>query len=155
MTTKPPPAYKRVPHPHTPRNVNTVHQAERATGSPWKRWNERIAVGLTLRVGTMETAYIFCLLAFVGLLGLLGGLSPFTFLLASWASQQFTQLVLLPVIMLGQNVLSRKAELQAEETYQTTLHILHDVDQLHRHQDAQDQLLRRILAALTAKGASA
>jgi uncharacterized membrane protein len=75
---------------------------------------------------------------------LLGWLNPFTFLLATWVSQQFLQLVLLPVIMVGQNVLGRKAELMADEQFRTTMSTYHDIEEIMQHLSAQDaELLRQ------------
>ena len=65
----------------------------------------------------MWTAYSFVILALVGLLAILGMLSPLVALLVAWTSQTLIQLVLLPVIMVGQNVLGRKQELQTDEEY--------------------------------------
>jgi hypothetical protein len=91
----------------------------------------------------MWTAYLFAVLAFIGLFGLLGWLNPFVFLLTTWISQQFLQLVLLPVILVGQNVLSRKAELQADEQFHTTISTYHDIGQIMQHLSAQDAELLR------------
>src|SRR5260370_16898256 len=92
----------------------------------------------------MWTAYIFTVLAIIGLFGLLGWLNPFTFLLAAWVSQQFLQLVLLPVIMVGQNVLGRKAELLADEQFRTTMSTYHDIEEIMQHLSAQDAELLRL-----------
>ncbi len=127
------------PHQHQPRNVNLLHETEQAASG----FNTRVAVVLTKGVGTMWTAYIFMVLAVIGLFGLLGWLNPFTFLLATWVSQQFLQLVLLPVIMVGQNVLGRKAELQADEQFRTTMSTYHDIEQIMQHLSAQDAELLR------------
>jgi uncharacterized membrane protein len=127
------------PHQHQPRNVNLLHEAEQAASG----FNTRVAVALTKGVGTMWTAYIFLVLAIIGLFGLLGWLNPFTFLLATWISQQFLQLVLLPVIMVGQNVLGRKAELLADEQFRTTMSTYHDIEQIMQHLSAQDAELLR------------
>jgi uncharacterized membrane protein len=126
--------FRHEPHQHQPRNVNQLHETEQATAG----FNNRVAVALTKGVGTMWTAYIFTVLAFVGLLGLLNLLNPITFLLATWVSQQFLQLVLLPVIMVGQNVLGRKAELLADEQFHTTMSTYHDIEQIMQHLSAQD-----------------
>ena len=92
----------------------------------------------------MWTAYVFAVLAIIGLFGLLGWLNPFIFLLTTWISQQFLQLVLLPVILVGQNVLSHKAELQADEQFHTTMSTYHDIEQIMQHLSAQDaELLRQ------------
>jgi uncharacterized membrane protein len=127
------------PHQHQPRNVNALHEAEKAAAG----FNTRLAVVLTQYTGTMWTAYIFTVLAIIGLFGLLGWLNPFVFLLATWLSQQFLQLVLLPVIMVGQNVLGRKTELQADEQFNTTMSTYHDIEQIMQHLSAQDAELLR------------
>jgi uncharacterized membrane protein len=126
--------FRHEPHQHQPRNVNQLHEAEQAASG----FNTRLAVTLTHGTGTMWTAYAFTVLACIGLFGLLGWLNPFTFLLTTWISQQFLQLVLLPVIMVGQNVLGRKAELLADEQFHTTLSTYHDIEQIMQHLSAQD-----------------
>ena len=120
---------------HTPRNVNRVHAAERAAGG----FNTQIAVWLTEHVGTMWTAYAFAVLAIIGLFAILGLLSPIVALLIAWISQTFLQLVLLPVIMVGQNVLGRKSELQADEAYATTMKTFADIEAVMKHLDEQDE----------------
>ena len=113
-----------LPHPHKPTNINDVHEAEMR--SP----NARIAVFLTKHVGTMWTAYAFTVLAVIGLAGILNLLPAIVILLCAWLSQEFIQLVLLPVIMVGQNVLSRKQELQADEQFNTTMKTYHDIESI-------------------------
>lgn len=120
---------------HIPRNVNRVHAAEIAAAG----FNTRLAVWLTEHVGTMWTAYIFAVLATVGLLGILNLLSPLVALLVAWTSQTFIQLVLLPIIMVGQNVLGRKSELQADEAYATTMKTYADIEVVMKHLDNQDE----------------
>jgi hypothetical protein len=131
--------FRHEPHQHQPRNVNLLMEAEQATAG----FNTRLAVVLTQGTGTMWTAYVFAALAIIGLFGLLGWLNPFIFLLTTWISQQFLQLVLLPVILVGQNVLSHKAELQADEQFSTTMSIYHDIEQIMQHLSAQDAELLR------------
>src|SRR5258708_14930394 len=89
--------FRNEPHQYQPRNVNLLHETEQAASG----FNTRLAVALTQGTGTMWTAYAFTVLAFIGLFGLLGWLNPFVFLLTTWISQQFLQLVLLPLIMFG------------------------------------------------------
>jgi hypothetical protein len=98
------------------RNVNTLHRAEQAAAG----FNTKLALLITRGVGTMLCAYLFTVLALIGLLGLLGLLNPFVFLLTTWISQQFLQLVFLPILSVGQNVLGRHAELTADQTYADT-----------------------------------
>jgi uncharacterized membrane protein len=142
--------FEHKPHWHRAQNVNVLHQAEIAVAG----FNTRIAIALTRSVGSMWTAYSFVLLALVGLLAILGLLPPIIALLVAWLSQTLIQLVLLPVIMVGQNVLNRKTELQAEEQFNTTQRSYHDIEQIMGHLSAQDtELLRqsKMLIALVKK----
>ena len=120
---------------HTPRNVNRVHAAEIAAAG----FNTQIAVWLTEHVGSMWTAYIFAMIAIIGLFGILGLISPVVALLVAWISQTFIQLVLLPIIMVGQNVLGRKSELQADEAFATTMKTYADIEAVMKHLDTQDK----------------
>ena len=127
------------PHMYQPRNVNLLHEAELAASG----FNTRGAVALTRGVGTMWTAYTFAVLAIIGLFAILGVLTPLVALLVAWVSQTFIQLVLLPIIMVGQNVLGRKSELLAEEQFNTTISTYHDIEQIMQHLLAQDAELLR------------
>lgn len=118
-----------------PKNVNVLHQAELDLAG----FNQKLAVNLTKIVGTVWCAYLFLLLAILGLLGILGFFNPIVVLLVSWTSQTLIQLVLLPIIMVGQAVISRKQELQAEEQFQTTEKSFQDVEQILGHLNAQDE----------------
>ena len=137
------------PHQHQPRNVNLLHEAEQAASG----FNTRVAVALTKGVGTMWTAYAFVVLAFIGLFAILGLLNPIVALLVAWASQTFLQLVFLPIIMVGQNVLGRKTELQADEQFRTTMSTYHDIEQVMNHLSAQDAELLRLTKHLLAQDA--
>ncbi|HJT55895.1 MAG TPA: DUF1003 domain-containing protein [Ktedonobacteraceae bacterium] len=141
--------YVHVPHPHIPRNVNSVHKAEQEASG----FNTRIALSLTKGVGTMWAAYSFAVLAIVGLLAILGILSPLVALLVAWTSQTLIQLCMLPIIMVGQNVLGRKSELMAEEQFQTTQKSYHDIEEIMHHLDAQDEKILAILEQLEQKQA--
>src|SRR6266487_918760 len=126
--------------PHQPRNVNRLQEAEQAASG----FNTLVAVALTKGVGTMWTAYAFVVLAFIGLFAILGLLNPIVPLLVATASQTFLQFPFLPIILVGQNVLGRKAELQAEEQFRTTMSTYHDIEQVMNHLSAQDaELLRQ------------
>lgn len=70
--------------------------------------NNRIAVSITRVTATMPTAYIFCAISLVSLPAALR--SHDAFVIVSWISQCFLQLVLLPIIMVGQKVLDEKHE---------------------------------------------
>jgi signal transduction histidine kinase len=126
------------PHPNHDRikHIAKIHR-ERSLSS----FNRKVAVFLTKNIGSMWTAYLFVLLAFVGLASILGYLAPIVVILVTWLSQTFIQLVLLPVIMVGQNVLNEHNEAQAEVTYENTKHSLDDEKLLIEHLNAQDTVL--------------
>jgi hypothetical protein len=128
--------FKHQPHPHTPRNINLIHEAEQASAG----FNQKIAIALTRGVGTMACAYCFTLLAIAGFPNLLG---PSVSQYVQWISQTFIQLTMLSVIMVGQSILGRKAELQAEEAFNTTQKSYHDIEQIALHLQAQDEELLR------------
>src|SRR2546423_15095202 len=65
---------------------------------------------------------------------------PFAFLLFMG---NIVQLLLMPLIMVGQNIQARHSELRADEEYQTTLTSYHDLELILRHLDAQDKELLR------------
>jgi hypothetical protein len=87
--------------------------------------NAKIAVFLTNIVGSMWCAYVFAVIA---LLGLGPALKPGGEGLIAWIAQTFLQLVLLSVIMVGQNVQSEASDLRSQHTYDDTVQILDRLD---------------------------
>jgi len=74
----------------------------------------------------------------------------------SWIAQTFLQLVLLPIIIVGQNVQARAADKRSEQTYSDAEAILHECLQLQAHLEAQDKILDdvvRHLAKVSPQGA--
>ena len=96
------------------KNTNEVHENSLST-------LDRIAIYITDHVGTMECAGVFSGLAILGLLGLLNILDQSTYLFVQWISQTFLQLVLLSVIMVGQNLQGRHSEFRAENDYEVNI----------------------------------
>ncbi|MGA3148713.1 MAG: hypothetical protein ABSF33_14750 [Acidimicrobiales bacterium] len=87
--------------------------------------NAKIAVFLTNIVGSMWCAYVF---AGIALLGLGPALKPGGEGIIAWIAQTFLQLVLLSVIMVGQNVQSQASDLRSQHTYDDTVEILDRLD---------------------------
>ncbi len=113
--------------------------------------NGRIALGLTAAVGTMWCAYAFALLALVVLPNALaGGLLPFV----QWVSQTFIQLVMLSVIMVGQNILARASDRRSEMTYRDAEATFHEASQIQAHLTAQDEAINALLERVQAIQAS-
>lgn len=87
--------------------------------------NDWLAERITNVVGTMWCAYAFAALTLVSLPSALSSGDPLT--IVSWVAQTFLQLVLLPVIMVGQAV-----EAKHREAHTAKLDALHDKhDALH------------------------
>lgn len=75
--------------------------------------NQRIGARITRTVGTMWAAYLFTLLALVSLPAVI--LSGDSVILVAWIAQTFLQLVLLPVIIVGQNMQAEATEARDAE----------------------------------------
>jgi hypothetical protein len=92
----------------------------------------------------MYCAYLFAALALVALPAALQQGS--TTVLVNWLSSNFLQLVLLPIIIVGQNVISRAQDIRAEADHET-LTALHELSKLQidilRGQNEILEILRR------------
>ena len=131
-----------VPHPRI---------AERRTAGPPKRsdeqvgFNGRFALLITTVVGTMWCAYAFAALALVALPS---ALSSGPLAIVQWVSQTFIQLVLLSIIMVGQNIIGKASDKRAEMTYQDADASFHEAEQIQAHLKVQDEALSVMLDEL-------
>ena len=120
-------------------------------------FNGRLAVLLTNAVGTMVCAYVFASLAVLGFPGLSVTLSSISFTTegitgqqyVQWISQTFIQLVMLSIIMVGQNILGAAADKRSNQTYQDAEAILHEAEQIQDHLKVQDAALNGMIEKLT------
>lgn len=102
--------------------------------------NAKLAVFLTNLVGSMWCAYVFTVLSLLSLPAVLSGFHMFAgvfpawlvkaslIALVAWIAQTFLQLVLLSVIMVGQNVQSLASDARSEHTYDDTVKIIDALD---------------------------
>ena len=128
-------------HPH-PRVAERKKLRPAKTTDEHVGFNGRVALILTTTVGMMWCAYAFGVLALIALpQALQGGLLP----IIQWVSQTFIQLVMLSVIMVGQNILSRASDKRADETYQEAEATLHEAQQIQDHLKAQDDAIGTLL----------
>jgi hypothetical protein len=105
------------------------------------RFNTKVALVVTKAVGSMWCAYAFALFDLISLPNAIrGGAAA----IVSWVAQTFLQLVLLSVIMVGQNVQAAAADARAEATFHDASATLHEVAHVQGHLAAQDVLLTRI-----------
>jgi hypothetical protein len=127
-------AAKASPADYVPRMVtNRQVRATMHGTSPIERFNSWLAVVITKAVGTMWAAYLFVLIALVSLPQAWAAFAQGdTVTGITWLSQSFLQLVLLPIIIVGQNVISAAQDARAEADHETltALHTL-NVRQLH------------------------
>jgi hypothetical protein len=89
-------------------------------------FNAKFAVVITRGVGTMACAYLFAVIAFISLPSAIN--SGQLIVIISWIAQTFLQLVLLSIIMVGQNVQSIASDARAERTYEDAVTILDRLD---------------------------
>jgi hypothetical protein len=145
-----PDPFKFIPHPRIaareqtgpPKVADVITPPPTA---PWyTRFNAALAVKITEGVGTMWCAYAFAALALFSLPSAIRSGNVVT--LVSWISQTFLQLVLLSIIIVGQNVLAAAADKRSEATYEDADAVLHTSLDIQRHLAVQDGEIEKILS---------
>lgn len=142
------------PHPHVEQRQTagppTVAKIRKNLhgDSRLARINGKIGLKITIGVGTMWAAYAFFALALVSLPGALS--SHNVVVIVAWIAQTFLQLVLLPIIIVGQNVQAAAADGRAQATFDDASAVLEEARQIQKHLLAQDQAMQQILAKLSA-----
>jgi hypothetical protein len=129
-------------HGYTKRGL-AVHGRVRdhlPTDSAYARFNKKVAMAITRYVGTMTCFWVFCVLALLSLPAVLSGFSAFhgvfpsvlirlsIIALVSWVAQTFLQLVLLPSIMVGQNLQNEAADARSAKTFEDVEVVLDRLD---------------------------
>ena len=82
-------------------------------------FNEKLGARITSMVSTMWCAYLFAAIALISLPGAIK--SGNTVVIVAWIAQTFLQLVLLSIIMVGQDVASKSVEQKINETHEASL----------------------------------
>jgi len=135
-------SFQYVPHRRAAERASagpvTTHGTMRSMGGDGRlaRLNAAIGLRITVVVGTMWCAYLFSLLALVSAPAALT--SGNALVVIAWIAQTFLQLVLLPIIIVGQNVQAESADRRSRATYEDTTMILDEVRQMQAHLLAQD-----------------
>jgi hypothetical protein len=98
--------------------------------TPYQRFNKRVAMALTGGVGTMTCFWLFCCLSLCSLPAVLSAFSVFRgdfpawmirasiIALVAWVAQTLIQLVLLPALMVGQQLQNMAADARAAKTFE-------------------------------------
>jgi hypothetical protein len=143
--------FEYVQHPHTQKRRAagrpTVAAAIAQVHSPGPigRFNAKFGLKITVVVGTMWCAYLFTIIAVVS--------SPSAFkmgnslIIVAWIAQTFLQLVLLSIIIVGQNVRAA-ADARAQATYNDAVAVLEEAKQIKAHLEAQDAAIDKIVTSL-------
>lgn len=124
---------------HQPKNVNILHKNRLGL-------QDKIAVTLTTAVGTMYAVYFFAIITVSWMLWQTYFAKqpfdpyPFAFLLFLGS---VIQLLLMPLIMVGQNIQGKHAEIRAEEEFKTTRSIYKDMETILMRLDEQDKAIRQ------------
>ena len=118
------------------RNVHQEIHGDSAMG----RINTRLALGITKVVGSMWCAYAFALLALVSLPAAIRSHDPI--IMVAWIAQTFLQLVLLPIIIVGQNVQAAASDARAESDHETLLAIHTLTVEVHEIALKQTEMLK-------------
>jgi hypothetical protein len=144
--------YNYNPHPRTDRKSlagppKTKEVANEFHGKGfWGKFNQKIGLKITIVVGTMWCAYLFALIAFISLPSAIKSGDPV--ILVAWTSSNFLQLVLLPIIIVGQNIQAKAADARSEATYKDAEAVLHEAQEIQKHLMDQDKHLKNIIKSL-------
>ena len=126
---------------HVPQMVLSKDVQPQVHGDgPLGRFNARLAVGITKSVGSMWCAYIFVLLALISFPAAITSGNVIT--IVSWIAQTFLQLVLLPIIIVGQNISSAASDKRAESDHKTLLAIHMLTREVHHITEQQTKMLQ-------------
>lgn len=101
--------------------------------------NTFLAVLITKVVGSMWCAYLFAALAFISLPAALASHSAIV--IVAWIAQTFLQLVLLPIIIVGQNVQAEASDERAQHDHETLMAIHTLTAEIYKINKGQDKIL--------------
>jgi uncharacterized membrane protein len=102
---------------------------------------DRVALKITKFVGTMWCALLFTLLALVSLPEAIRSNDPV--IIVSWIAQTFLQLVLLSVIMIGQDLANRHAEIRAELDFETNIKAEKEIELIQKQLTKIEKLCKK------------
>jgi hypothetical protein len=147
--------FKYVPHPRAkemevegPVRTHMVAKKRADSSTGIQRFNRKLGLGITTSVGTMWAAYAFFALSLVSLPGVIA--SGSVVLIVGWIAQTFLQLVLLPIIIVGQNIQAVAADARSNATYKDAGAILAEARQIQEHLAAQDDATSALLDKVAA-----
>lgn len=132
--------FEHIPHPHTHARLQGSAPPPPRVDDERVGLNGRLGLFVTTIVGTMWAAYLFTVLAFISFPSAIS--SGSSLIIVAWIAQTFLQLVLLPIIIVGQNIQGKAADKRAEQTYRDAEAVLHECLQIQAHLTAQDAAVK-------------
>jgi hypothetical protein len=128
---------------HHPKLVRTAQVRQLMHGDhPTARANAWLGLRITKGVGSMWCAYAFAAIALISLPAALS--SGDLIIIVSWVAQTFIQLVLLPVIIVGQNVQAAASDARAEADHETLTAVHALTVAVHEINEQQSLILERL-----------
>lgn len=103
------------------------------------RFNTWVAVKITKIVGSMWCAYVFGLLTLISLPAAISSHDPI--IIVAWIAQTFLQLVLLPIIIVGQNVQAAASDARAQNDHDTIIAIHTLTAEVYKLNEQQNKIL--------------
>src|SRR5471030_1188689 len=144
-----------IPHPRLkemeaegPVKVRAIAKKRAESSTGIQRFNRKLGLGITTSVGTMWAAYAFAALALVSLPAAIT--SGSLIIIVAWIAQTFLQLVLLPIIIVGQNIQAVAADARSTATYEDAGAILEEAKQIQMHLASQDASISTLLNKIKA-----
>lgn len=116
-------------------NTNEIHKSRLSK-------TDKAALFITSKIGTMGFFYVCITLAMIPLF--FRPAMPFI----QYVSSGFLQLVLLPLILVGQNLQARHAEIRAQNDYLTNVKAEKEIESILLHLEKQDETMLEILRRL-------
>jgi len=116
-------------------NVNEMHEQSLSL-------TDRIALRATNIVGTMGFFFACAIMVTIPLL--FRSAMP----VIQYISSGYLQLILLPLIMVGQNLQSKHSELRAENDYQVNMKAEQEIEVLYKHLEYQNTILLALMKKL-------
>ena len=113
-------------------NTNEIHKSRLSK-------TDKIALFITSKIGTMSFFYLCLVLVTLPLF-----FRP-TMPVIQYISSGYLQLILLPLILVGQNLQSRHSELRAQHDYETNLKAEKEIEAILLHLEKQDETMLEIL----------
>lgn len=117
------------------KSANAIHQ-ERLT------FLDKTALFITERVGTMGFFFFCVILVTIPLF------APKSLPVVQYISSGYLQLILLPLIMVGQNLQSRHSEIRSEIDFKTNIKAEKEIETILLHLEEQQKLVLQILHRL-------